>query len=49
MLQNFRDVFFLEVLGAAGSATHTHSAGTPRSRQKYIKYYKESGTNNNTQ
>ena len=29
MDQNFRDVFFLEVLGAAGSATHTHPAGRP--------------------
>ena len=25
VLHNFRDVFFLEVLGAAGSATHTHT------------------------
>jgi len=25
MLQNFRGVFFLEVLGAAGSGTHTHT------------------------
>ena len=25
MLQNFKDVFFLEVLGAAGSATHTQT------------------------
>ena len=29
VLQSFRDVFFLEVLGAAGSATHTHPAGRP--------------------
>ena len=27
---------FLEVLGAAGSATHTHPAGRPQNRLKYI-------------
>ena len=40
VLQKFRDVFFLEVLGAAGSATHTHThtlLGHPKTDKKILK------------
>ena len=30
ILRKSRDAFFLRVLGAAGSATHTHPAGIPQ-------------------
>ena len=38
MLQNSRACFFWGFWSAAGSASHTHPAGRPQSRQKYIQH-----------
>ena len=48
VLQNFRDIFFLEVLGAAGSATHTHPSRKPQNRQKDNKIYQKLTKTNKT-
>ena len=42
VLQNLRDMFFLEVLGAAGSTTHTHTLLEDfKNRHKDTKFVKK--------
>ena len=47
MLQKSRAFFFWRFWGAASSASHTHPAGRPQSRQKYIQNSEISGSMQN--